>query len=602
MPVPASYNDITEDKKLRDHVGLVWYDRTFFVPNSWQTQRVWLRFSAISYAAQVWVNGQVAMKHEIGHLPFQAEISHLLNFGSENRVTVACDNTLLPDTVPQGNVAEAETDYGKKLVQTYTFDFFNYAGIHRPVTLYTTPLNYIDDISIATDIDGTSGLISYNISYVSTENITLKATLYDMDDNAVAEETTYDYEEELGRNGLLHVPNVKLWWPYLMHDEPAYLYSLEIRLLSATSPEETLDIYRLPVGIRTITWTNTSVLMNNKPIYMHGFGRHEDADIRGKGLDLPTVVKDYSLIKWVGGNSYRTSHYPYAEEIMDMADKEGIMIIDECPSVDTELFTNPLLEKHKTSLKELIQRDKNRPSVIAWSIANEARTQTQAAGDYFGHIVDFVKSLDSRRPLTSALSRGVYEDKVGKHLDFISFNRYNAWYSNAGQLDMIVNRVVDEAQAWHNKYNKSVVMSEYGADTLAGLHLYPEYIWSEEFQVELMSRHFEAFDKLRERGWFIGEFVWNFADFQTAQTFTRAGGNKKGMFTRNRQPKAAAHHLRRRYLSLAHQLYNATLPGDLSSYVTAADEAVKMAVAAEGHQAAVGGQCIRNTLDNNTEL
>lgn len=121
-------------------------------------------------------------------------------------------------------------------------------------------------------------------------------------------------------------------------------------------------------------------------------------------------------------------------------------------------------------------------------------------------------------------------------MDIISFNRYNAWYQNAGHLDMITGNVVDEATAWFEKYNKPVLMSEYGADTMEGLHIvrksvrqcnllslfivfqYPAFIWSEEFQVKMMSKHFEAFDLLREKGFFIGEFIWNFADFKTAQS------------------------------------------------------------------------------------
>lgn len=119
-----------------------------------------------------------------------------------------------------------------------------------------------------------------------------------------------------------------------MDSDPGYLYTLEVGLLTISG--ELIDIYRLPVGIRTVTWNNTSLMINGRPVYMHGFGRHEDSDIRGKGLDMPTVLRDYNLIKWIGANAYRTSHYPYAEEIMDMADKLGIMIIDECPGVDTE--------------------------------------------------------------------------------------------------------------------------------------------------------------------------------------------------------------------------------------------------------------------------
>lgn len=107
MPVPSSYNDITTDRALRDHVGTVWYDRQFFVPPSWFAggKQVWLRFGSVHYAATVWVNGQLVTAHQIGHLPFQADVSGALHSdGSANRVTVLCDNRLWPTTVPQGNV------------------------------------------------------------------------------------------------------------------------------------------------------------------------------------------------------------------------------------------------------------------------------------------------------------------------------------------------------------------------------------------------------------------------------------------------------------------------------------------------------------------
>lgn len=113
-----------------------------------------------------------------------------------------------------------------------------------------------------------------------------------------------------------------------------FSFRFQVQLLSPSN--EVLDVYRLPIGIRTIAWTNTSFLINSQPVYLYGFGKHEDSDIRGKGLDLATVLRDYNLIKWIGANAYRTSHYPYAEEIMDMADEVGIMIIDECPGVNIE--------------------------------------------------------------------------------------------------------------------------------------------------------------------------------------------------------------------------------------------------------------------------
>lgn len=275
-------------------------------------------------------------------------------------------------------------------------------------------------------------------------------------------------EPSIGLTGALKVPNAKLWWAQSTDPNPGYLYTLEINvsLPNLTAP----DIYRLPVGIRTIHWTNTSLLLNERPVYLRGFGRHEDSVIRGRGLDLATVTRDHELLKWVGANSYRTSHYPYSDEVMDMADRQGFLIIDECPSVDTENFSLILLARHKESISELIRRDKNRPSVIAWSIANEPRTQLYEAEAYFKQIAKHTKTLDSSRPITAALARGFDEDNAGQFLDIISFNRYNSWYSNPGRIDMIVDRVINEAQAWHEKHDKPVLMSEYGADTMPGLH------------------------------------------------------------------------------------------------------------------------------------
>lgn len=196
--------------------------------------------------------------------------------------------------------------------------------------------------------------------------------------------------------------------------------------------DTTADIYRMQIGIRTIAWTNTSLLVNDRPVYLRGFGRHEDSVIRGRGFDLVTAVRDHELLQWVGANAYRTSHYPYSDEVLDMTDRWlpdnflscfscpletfyrfffffsrlGFLVIDECPSVDTENFSPSLLSRHKNSLSELVRRDKNRPSVIMWSLANEPRTQLYQAEEYFKQIAHHTKAIDPTRPVTIALARG----------------------------------------------------------------------------------------------------------------------------------------------------------------------------------------------------
>uniref|UniRef100_A0A0K8VYX4 Beta-glucuronidase n=1 Tax=Bactrocera latifrons TaxID=174628 RepID=A0A0K8VYX4_BACLA len=279
MPVPASYNDITTDKAIRDHVGTVWYDRKFFVPRSWaKDQRVWLRFGSVHYEAFVWVNGEMVIKHEMGHLPFEAEVSNFVKYGEENRITVMCDNALIQTTVPQGKISEVKKDGGVAIVQSYTFDFFNYAGIHRSVHLYTTPKTFIEEVEVTSNLAEKSvGHIYYKVKVSGTASneadsaLQIHVQLYNKEGVVVANGTSNG-----DLNGALEVKKVKPWWPYLMHPEPGYLYQME--LLLYTADNTLLDVYRLKVGIRTLTWNNSSFLINGRPVYFRGFGKHEDSD------------------------------------------------------------------------------------------------------------------------------------------------------------------------------------------------------------------------------------------------------------------------------------------------------------------------------------
>lgn len=274
MPVPSSYNDIVEDEKLRDHVGTVWYERKFFVPKSWQSQRVWIRFGSVHYEAYIWINGDLVARHAFGHLPFEAEITNFLGFARENRVTVLCDNVLLQTTIPQGKIVEQDSDSGKDIIQQYSFDFFNYAGIHRSVHLYTTPKVYTKELILDSTVDG-DGHGHVNFKIITNENSTAntaKVLVYDRENNVVDSQSV-----DGNLSGVAVIRNVNKWWPYLMHPEPGYLYTIEVRL--STPADEVADVYRMKFGVRTLSWNNTTFLINDKPIYFRGFGRHEDSDV-----------------------------------------------------------------------------------------------------------------------------------------------------------------------------------------------------------------------------------------------------------------------------------------------------------------------------------
>lgn len=350
--------------------------------------------------------------------------------------------------------------FSGRIKQDYTFDFFNYAGIDRSVILYTTPTTYIDDISILTDTNGTNGFVNYSVQVLGSDQITAKISLIDKEGNVVATDTIL--------NDTIFVQNANFWWPYLMDSNPGYLYQFQVIL--EDSDGILLDKYVLPIGIRSIAWDSKGMTINSKPIYLRGFGRHEDSDIKGKGLDLPLILRDHNLIKWLGANAYRTSHYPYAEEIMDIADEYGIMIIDESPAVNTEQFSNQLLINHKQSLSELIQRDKNRPSVIMWSAANEPYTQYPESENYYKEVVAHIKSLDNSRPVTIDNYQEPDIEYSGQFIDIAGCNIYYGWYFNPADMDLVVSQVLNLTRRWNQLHNIPVIVFEYGADTQEGFH------------------------------------------------------------------------------------------------------------------------------------
>src|SRR3954447_6680776 len=154
-PRPASYNDIPADAAVRDHVGDAWYQTTVRVPRGWGGQRVVLRFDAATHRAVVWVGDVEVASHEGGYTPFEADITAHARPGEEVRVTVVVDNRLSWHSLPPGIVEDGR--------QTYFHDFFNYAGLHRSVWLYSTPAACIDDVTVVTGLDGTTGSLGYRV-------------------------------------------------------------------------------------------------------------------------------------------------------------------------------------------------------------------------------------------------------------------------------------------------------------------------------------------------------------------------------------------------------------------------------------------------------
>lgn len=546
MAVPSSFNDVGVTAEIRNHVGWVWYEREFTVPSVLLSERVVLRFGSATHKAKVFVNGKLITEHVGGFTPFETEINSFLQKG-KNRLTVAVNTIVDETTLPVGNYSEEEIEgKGKVIKNNPNFDFFNYAGIHRPVKLYTTPKTFIKDVTVLTTIDGT---ITYEVEASEQADVIIQV----IDEEGMVVATAS------GAKGAVHVPNVTLWEPL-----NAYLYTLKIEL---SQNGETVDVYEQLFGVRTVEVKNSQFLINGKPFYFKGFGKHEDTDIHGRGFDEAANVLDFNLMKWIGANSFRTAHYPYSEEMMRLADREGIVVIDETPAVGVHLNFAAVLfgdrekrntwehigtkEAHEQVIRELVARDKNHACVVMWSVANEPASEEEGALEYFEPLVHLTKELDpQKRPVTIVTHQWSTPetDKIAEIIDVLALNRYYGWYVDSGDWDMVRSNIRKEFDGWRKRCpGKPIMFTEYGADTVAGLHDVDPVMFTEEFQVEFYRVNHEIFDEYNE---FIGEQVWNFADFATSQGILRVQGNKKGIFTRDRKPKAVAHELRKRWTSI----------------------------------------------------
>lgn len=253
---------------------------------------------------------------------------------------------------------------------------------------------------------------------------------------------------------------------------------------------------------------------------------------------------------------------------MDFADRHGIVVIDETaavglnlaveagllgtpprPTFSPDTFNDDTRAAHAQASRELITRDKNHPSGVMWCIANEPASNEDGAREYFEPLVELTRKLDPTRPVTYAavMFATSENDRIAELFDVICINRYYGWYIATGDLAAAEAMMEGDLNGWAAKFGRPLLMSEYGADTMPGLHSVWDQPWTEEYQAAYLAASHRAFDRVEA---VVGEHVWNFADFQTSHGIHRVDGNRKGVFTRDRKPKAAAHELRGGWVGL----------------------------------------------------
>ncbi|MBR3352087.1 MAG: beta-glucuronidase, partial [Erysipelotrichaceae bacterium] len=547
IPVPSSFADLFTDQYSKNYCGDFWYETDFFVPKT-ENCRTMLRFGSITHRGTVYVNSVKITEHEGGFLPVIGDITDVVKPGEFNHLAVKANNELNESSLPCGSVKTLQN--GTKIAFPY-FDFFNYSGIQRSVYLIQIPDEHIQDYSAVSSISGNDADVAYEV--ITNGEHEVRVCLYDADGNKVAESN--------GKKGSLHVENAHLW-----NVRKAYLYNLCIQIVDG---EKVIDEYMERYGIRTVEIKGTKILINGNPVYLKGFGKHEDFDIIGRGFNWPLVKRDFECMKWTNANCFRTSHYPYAEEWYQFADEEGFLIIDEVAAVGmmrstrnfavagtgnyTYFFETPTvpapLKNHLLQVEEMIERDKNHASVFAFSLFNEPETTSTYAHDYFSKVFERARELDPQhRPMTGAFEKNSAPEKCQCYMlvDFMCLNRYYGWYISGGpEISDAIYKFHDEMNRWQAKeLNVPFVFTEFGTDTLATEHKLPSVMWAQEYQNEYLEENFKVFDTY---DFIQGELVWNFADFQTTEGIMRVNGNKKGVFTRERQPKDAAFTFKKRW-------------------------------------------------------
>ncbi|MEM1610610.1 MAG: glycoside hydrolase family 2 TIM barrel-domain containing protein [Sulfolobales archaeon] len=515
--VPASYNE--QNPNWDEYFGSVWYERTFYVPQRYNSLKAWLVLEGAGPSADIWINGTYVGENLSLFSKANFDITDRISFDDINKVVIRILNKLDVYSIPPSVSARF---------------YYPYGGIIRPIYIEFTDPSYISAVRVTTDHERSL--------QVEVDAICVREPCYSrillMD--KFSGNVLYENRVMVSRNSSVlrdRVSGVMLWEP-----EDPNLYILEVNLeISGDVVDSVYD----RIGFRDVKISGGRILLNGKPIFLKGFGRHEDFPIFGRSLPGPVLVRDFYLMKKVGANSFRTSHYPYSKDHLDLADEFGFLVILEMPliALSQEHYTEEYLEKVKRVVKAVIDTHRNRPSVIMYSLVNEPSYVGEEALRFFNEVKNFIKHLDPSRPITHACHRHL-EDRILDIDDVISLNIYSGWYTIPGDVEAGVKNAVEIVNKIHERYpDKPIIITEFGAEGLRGLHSDPPIMWSEEYQAMFLKRYIEQLAKLP---YIQGLHIWNFADFRQcpsnlAEVIRRPGEhNYKGVFTRDRQPKIAA--------------------------------------------------------------
>jgi len=498
MDIPNDWN--TQAKELFYYEGTVWFKKSFdySLPKG---KRLFLNFGAVNYKADVYLNGTKLGTHTGGFTSFTFEVSGLIK-EKNNFVVVKVDNKRQKEGIPTTNT-----------------DWWNYGGITRDVQLIEEEQSFIEDYNFQIDKNEPTkitGFVKLNQAK-SNENVSIKIPEL----NIFANQKINEKGEV---NFRFNTSTISYWSP-----ENPKLYDVIIVYNK--------QVIKDKIGFRTIETKDGKIYLNKKPIFLKGVSMHEESAKGGRGNSKQDALRLLNWAKEMGCNYVRLAHYPHHENMVRLADEMGILVWEEIPVYWTIDFKNlTTYQNAENQLQEMIFRDKNRASVIIWSMANETPI-SEARTKFIADLVAVTRKTDSSRLVSAALLSGnkngvnTIDDPLGEYLDLIAFNQYLGWYG--GNLEDA------ETIRWTSKYNKPWIVSEFGGDAKQGLHGDKKDRWNEEYQEYLYLQNLKMIDNMPN---LAGLSPWILVDFRSPRRNLpeiQDGYNRKGLISNDGQKKKA---------------------------------------------------------------
>lgn len=517
LQVPGDWN--SQDARLLYYENTVWYRRTFDFAASGGGARQFVHFGGANYEADVYLNGQKLGRHVGGFTPFQFEVTGKLR-AERNSLVVRVNNQRHPAAVPTVNT-----------------DWWNYGGLTRDVTLREVPALHVRDFTLRLQRGG-AGLAAGSVQLEGAragETVSVRVP-----ELGVTREFPAD---EDGRVAFELALTGAIWWT----PEFPKLYDVEVACGTDRITER--------IGFRTIETRGQDILLNGVPVFLRGISLHEENPMRGGRATTPEEAR--MLLGWakeLGCNYVRLAHYPHNEHIARVADQMGLLLWAEVPVYWTIHWTNPdTYANAENQLSELIRRDRNRASIIIWSVANETPV-SPARTAFLTRLIARARALDDSRLISAAMevhadpadaNTKVVEDPLAEVTDVVSFNQYIGWY--VGLPD-------DCAKVrWVVPYNKPVIISEFGADALQGLHADRLSRFSEEFQADLYRKTLPMLERIPQLRGLTPWILFDFRSPRRALPNIQDGWNRKGLVGENGTRKQAFYVLQEYYARKATQ-------------------------------------------------